>query len=91
MKNKRLVILLSVFAFLVLIVVLCSTVFTVKKVQLQWLTTKENFSSTDNEVASDVKKGDSVFLVDKKEITKKIYNNIIEESKKKENFPLTIL
>lgn len=72
MKNKRLVILLSVFAFLVLIVVLCSTVFTVKKVQLQWLTTKVNFSSTDNEVASDVKKGDSVFLVDKKEITKKL-------------------
>lgn len=75
MKNKRLVILLSVFAFLVLIVVLCSTVFTVKKIQLQWITTKVNFVSSDEDIVNDVKKGESVFLLDKKEITQKLEND----------------
>ena len=65
MKNKRLIILLSVFAFLVLIAVLCSTVFTVKKVQVNWLTTKAIFTESDETIIKDVKKGESVFLVDK--------------------------
>ena len=68
MKNKRLVILLSVFAFLVLIAVLCSTVFTVRKVSVEWSTTKVLFDHTDAEIVGDVKKGESVFLVDKASI-----------------------
>ena len=72
MKNKRLIIILSVFSFLVLIAVLCSTVFTVKSVSLNWLTTKVNFVDMDNEIASNVELGESVFLVDKDAIINKL-------------------
>ncbi len=72
MKNKRLIILLSIFAFLVLIAVLCSTVFTVKKVQVNWLTTKAIFTESDETIIKDVKKGESVFLVDKTSIKEKL-------------------
>lgn len=68
MKNKRLIILLSVFAFLVLIAVLSSTVFTVRKVSIEWATTKINFTASDEDVVGNVKKGGSVFLLDKSEI-----------------------
>ena len=68
MKNKRLVIILSVFSFLVLVAVLCSTVFTVKKVSLNWLTTKSYFLDMDDTIIADVKTGESVFLVDKQSI-----------------------
>lgn len=72
MKNKRLVIILSVFSFLVLIAVLCSTVFTVKSVDLNWLTTKVNFVDMDNVIVSNVELGESVFLVDKDAIIQKL-------------------
>ena len=72
MKNKRLVILLSVFSFLVLIAVLCSTVFTVKSVSLNWLTTRVNFVDMDNEITANVELGESVFLVDKGAIIQKL-------------------
>lgn len=65
MKNKRLIILLSVFAFLALVAVLCSTVFTVRTVQVEWATTKVNFVNSDDDVVSQVKRGGSVFLLDK--------------------------
>ena len=72
MKNKRLIIILSVFAFLVLIAVLCSTVFTVRKVSLNWLTTKVNIEENDDTFIADIEKGESVFLVDKKAIIDKL-------------------
>ena len=72
MKNKRLVIILSVFSFLVLIAVLCSTVFTVKSVSLNWLTTRVNFVNMDNEITKNVELGESVFLVDKDAIIQKL-------------------
>ena len=72
MKNKRLVIILSVFSFLVLIAVLCSTVFTVKSVSLNWLTFKSAFVDMDDEITSNVELGESVFLVDKKAIINKL-------------------
>lgn len=72
MKNKRLIILLSVFAFLVLIAVLCSTVFTVRVVSVDWVTNKVSFDVADSEIANDVKKGESVFLVNKKSIKEKL-------------------
>lgn len=74
MKNKRLIIILCIFSFLVLIAVLCSTVFTVKKVSLNWLTTKGVFAETENLIVEDVKKGESVFLVDKKSIISTLEN-----------------
>lgn len=72
MKNKRLVIILSVFAFLVLIAVLCSTVFTVKDVSINWLTTTPNITQSDDEFIADVEKGGSVFLLDKEAIIKRL-------------------
>lgn len=72
MKNKRLVIILSVFSFLVLIAVLCSTVFTVKSVSLNWLTTKSNFVDMDDDIVANVELGESVFLVDKSAIINKL-------------------
>ena len=72
MKNKRLIIILSVFAFLVLIAVMCSTVFTVKNVKVHWLTTKIGIEETDDVFASEVKKGGSVFFVDKPTIIKNL-------------------
>ena len=74
MKNKRLIIILSVFAFLVLIAVLCSAVFTVKKVSLNWLTTKVIITDPDETFTTDVEKGESVFLVDKEAIINKLEN-----------------
>lgn len=75
MKNKRLIIILSVFAFLVLIAVLCSTVFTVKTVSLNWLTTKVTITESDEFFANSVEKGESVFLVDKESIIDKLEKN----------------
>jgi len=65
MKNKRLIIILSIFAFLVLTAVLCSTVFTVKTVKVNWLTTKVGIEESDEVIISEIKTGGSVFLVDK--------------------------
>lgn len=74
MKNKRLLIFLSVFAFLVLIVVLCSTVFTVKSVSINWLVTNVNIGVSNEEIVANVETGESVFLVDKKAIIKNLEN-----------------
>ena len=74
MKNKRLIIILSVFSFLVLIAVLCSTVFTVKSVSLRWLTTTNLLNQKDSEIIEDVQLGESVFLVDKEAIITKLEN-----------------
>ena len=69
MKNKRLVIILSIFAFLALIVVLCSTLFTVRSVTFSWDTEKTYLADyTDGEMSGSVKKGQSVFLLNKSEI-----------------------
>jgi len=72
MKNKRLIIILSVFASLVLIAILCSTLFTVKNVSLNWLTTRVIFQESDSQVAANVQRGESVFLVDKQSIVAKL-------------------
>ena len=68
MKNKRLIILISIFAFLILIVVLCSTLFTVKNISVNWLTTlpKEHvLIGKDGEMCESIEKGGSIFLYDK--------------------------
>ena len=68
MKNKRLIILISIFAFIILVVILCSTLFTVKTVSVNWLTRLPEghiLINKDDDIAADVEKGGSIFLYDK--------------------------
>ena len=68
MKNKRLIILISIFAFLILIVILCSTLFTVKTVSVNWLRRLPEghlLINKDDEISANVKKGGSIFLFEK--------------------------
>ncbi len=70
MKNKRLIALISIFAFLILIVILCSTLFTVKNVSVKWLTVLpqgHELIGQDKNIAGSIKQGGSVFLYDKDE------------------------
>ena len=76
MKNKRLFIILSVFAFLVLIAVLCSTVFTVKTVKINWIATKIGIDESDETLIGDIEKGGSVCLVDKESIIESLEQNM---------------
>ena len=71
MKSKRLVVFLSILAFLTVLVVLSSTVFTLQKVSINWMTTKvEMVGIKDSSITDIVPTGASIFLVDKEEITK---------------------
>ena len=69
MKNKRLIVLISIFCFVVLVIVLSSTVFTVQSVSLNWLSStnklKEDFNYS---MGVELPIGDSVFFVDKTKI-----------------------
>ena len=69
MKNKRLIIILSIFVLLTTIIVLCSTVFTLGTITFSWHTTKMYLSEyADSEIAKDFPMGRSVFLLNKTEI-----------------------
>lgn len=71
MKNKRLIVLLCVLAFLTVLVVINSTLFTLQSISINWLTTKcELVSVKDYDIVDKVSKGGSIFLVDKDEIGK---------------------
>lgn len=68
MKNKRLLIILGIFAFLTLLVVLGSTVFTASEIEVRWLTTTQVFSTSDNESiieSGEFNRGESIFFVNK--------------------------
>lgn len=70
MKNKRLIILISIFAFLILVVILCSTLFTVNTITVNWLTRLPEghiLINKDDEIANSIEKGGSIFLYDKNE------------------------
>lgn len=76
MKHRRLVIFLIILAFITVLIVLNSTLFTLQSISINWLTTKyqlENIS--DISITAGIKKGDSIFLVKK--------DNISEELEKK--------
>lgn len=78
MKNIRLVIILSIFVFFTLIVVLCSTVFTLSTVDLGWRTsTKVLSDTTDNQIISSAKFdiGESVFLLNKQKYIDNLETN----------------
>ncbi len=73
MKNKRLILLLSIFAFITVVVILCSTLFTLHTVTFSWKTSKNNLSNTkDNVIAQTLPKGDSIFFLNKGEITESL-------------------
>ena len=66
MKNKKLVILLSIFGALVLVLLLTSTVFCVRNVSVNWLTTRQGLTALQDESvvkSADVKMGKSIFLL----------------------------
>ncbi len=68
MKTKRLVILLSIFALIIMIVVLSSTVFSLSKVQVSFVEVPTNYSIADEQAIIDSGKfdyGTSIFLVNK--------------------------
>lgn len=72
MKNKRLIVILSVFAFLTVLVVLNSTVFTLQKVSVNWLTTRNELVGKDDSIVGDVSTGVNIFLVDKNKISEEL-------------------
>ena len=78
MKNVRLVIILGIFVFLTLIIVLCSTVFTLNTVDLGWLSTTKVLSETsDSQIieSGEFEAGQSVFLIDKEKYTHNLEKN----------------
>lgn len=71
MKNKRLVVILSVLAFVTVLIVLSSTVFTLQKVSINWMTTKDELVGiADDSISDNVSTGVNIFLVNKEDITK---------------------
>lgn len=79
MKTKRLVIILSVLIFITLIIVLCSAVFTVQTISVNWLTQPNVLTVSDNEEIiqnSAIKKYNSVFTLKKQDYIDNIEKNI---------------
>lgn len=73
MKSKRLIVILSILAFLTVLIVLNSTLFTLQTVNVNWLTTKYELEKVkDYDLVDDISKGESIFLVNKTEISKKL-------------------
>ena len=74
MKNKSLIILISILFFIVLVIVLGSTVFSVKEVSLNFMSEKVNVHDTDEEIIqnSELKVTGSIFLVNKTQIKETI-------------------
>ncbi len=70
MKSKRLVGFLIILAFLTVLIVLNSTLFTLQSVSVNWLTTKnEMVGIKDSDIIDTVTTGESIFLVDKDKIS----------------------
>lgn len=70
MKNRRLVVILCVLAFLTVLIVINSTIFTLQSVSVNWLTTRYELESVkDYSITDNISKGQSIFLINKEEIT----------------------
>lgn len=68
MKSKRLIALLVIFMFIAAVVTLNSTVFTLKSVELNWLTTRVELKDTTSDVllqSVNVPIGENVFFINK--------------------------
>lgn len=73
MKSKRLIIILCVLAFLTVLIVINSTLFTLQTVNINWLTTKYQLQSVkDYQIAGGISKGQSIFLIKKDELSSKL-------------------
>ena len=73
MKSKKLVVMLSILAFLTVLIVLNSTLFTLQTVNVNWLTTKYELSGLkDDDITNNVLKGESIFLLNKQNIADKL-------------------
>ncbi|MGN0960894.1 MAG: cell division protein FtsQ/DivIB [Christensenellales bacterium] len=73
MKSKRLIVILCVLAFLTVLIVINSTLFTLQSVSVNWLTTKYELQSVkDYEIADEISKGQSIFLIKKDELSTKL-------------------
>ena len=75
--NKRLVLLISLFAFIVLVVILSSAVFSLKQVEVNFLSTTSNLSNEEADIISsgNFDYGSSVFFLDKD-----LYTQNLEEA-----------
>lgn len=70
MKSKKLIIFLCVLAFLTVLIVLNSTLFTLQTISVNWLTSKNELKLVkDYDISSNIVMGDSIFLIKKQEIT----------------------
>ena len=73
MKNKKLIGLLIVLAFITVLVVLNSTLFTLQSISVNWLTTKcELETLKDYTMVDSIEKGESIFLVKKDKIVENL-------------------
>ena len=74
--NKRLIVLISFFAFIVLIIVLSSTVFSLRTVQVNFLSTT-NYLENEIDIISSANfsYGESIFFIDRE-----VYTNEIEQN-----------
>jgi len=73
-KNKSLVIILSIIAFIVLFVVLSSTIFCLKNVELNFLSNTINLTGQNEQIieSADIKYNKSIFFADKEEYAKNL-------------------
>lgn len=73
MKSKRLIILLCIAAFLTVLIVINSTLFTLQSISVNWLTTKCELQAVkDYQIADEISKGQSIFLIKKDELSSKL-------------------
>lgn len=74
MKKKRLLIILSVFVFISILIILSSEVFSLAKVEINYLTTTSNIVQTDEDIleAANFPYGANVFMLSKGEYVEKI-------------------
>lgn len=73
MKNKKLIGLLIVLAFITVLVVLNSALFTLQSISVNWLTTKcELETLKDYTMVDSIEKGESIFLVKKDKIVENL-------------------
>lgn len=77
MKNKSLIISLSILAFIVLIVVLSSTIFCLKSVEINFVSNTINLTDKQSEIieTTDFKYNQSIFFVNKENYKKQIEQN----------------
>lgn len=69
MKSKKLGVFLGVLIFILVLIVLNSTLFTLQSVNIYWLTNKNVLElEKDNSITNNIKTGDSIFLIKKDEI-----------------------